>query len=309
MPFSGFFILLWRKIENMAKRQEGYPRMKLRTSYISTIVSITLVLYLLGILGVIVLHARKISVLVRENIGFTVFINDNVKEADIKLIQKNLDASKFVKSTEYIDKEKAAKILMTDLGEDFVSFLGYIPLLPSIDVRLKANYTNADSIAKIEQALLKNKQIKEVFYQKSLIEEVNENIKRVSYIILGISVLLLIISFALINNAIRLSVYSKRFIIKSMQLIGATQSFIRRPFIWNGIIQGLIGAALSIAALVGTLRFVHYRFSELINLNEIDLFLLLFAAVLVLGILITWLCTYLAVRKYLKIKTDYLYYF
>lgn len=309
MSFTGFFILLWRKTENMTKRQEGYPRMRLRTSYISTIVSIALVLYLLGILGIIVLHARKISILVRENIGFTVFINDNVKEADIKLIQKNLDASKFVKSTEYINKEKAAKILMQDLGEDFVSFLGYIPLLPSIEVHLKANYTNADSIAKIEQALLKNKQIKEVFYQKSLIEEVNENIKRVSYIILGISVLLLIISFALINNTIRLSVYSKRFIIKSMQLIGATQGFIRRPFIWHGITQGLIGAILSIGSLVLTIRFIHLRFPELINLNEIDLYLLLFLSVLLSGVLIAWICTYMAIRKYLKIKTDYLYYF
>lgn len=293
----------------MAIRQEGYPRMRLRTSYVSTIVSITLVLYLLGILGIIVLHARKISILVRENIGFTVFINDNVKEADIKLIQKNLDASKFVKSTEYIDKEKAAKILMQDLGEDFVSFLGYIPLLPSIDVRLKADYANPDSIAKIEKLLLQNKQIKEIFYQKSLIEEVNENIKKVSYIILGISVLLFIISFALINNTIRLSVYSKRFIIKSMQLIGATQGFIRRPFIWHGILQGIIGAVLSIIGLVFTIRFIHNRFPELINLNDIDLFLFLFISVLVGGILISWICTYLAVRKYLKIKTDYLYYF
>ena len=202
----------------------------LSTSYVSTIVGVVLVLYMLGLLGLIVMHAKKLSDYVKENIGFTIFLNEDVKDVDVIQLQKTLDARGYVKSTEFITKEKAATALQKDLGEDFVTFLGYNPLPASIDVRLSANFANSDSLEVLKTELLKNKNVKEVSYQKSLVTAVNENIRKISLIILGFSCLLLFIAIALINNTIRLSVYSKRFLIRTMQLIGATESFIRNLF-------------------------------------------------------------------------------
>jgi len=276
---------------------------------VSTIVGITLVLYVLGLLGLIIIQAKKISDFVKENIGFSVIVKDDVKEADIYQLQKTLDAADFVKQTEYITKEQAAEELKNDLGEDFISFLGYNPLLPSIEVKLKADYANNDSLEIIEQRLLKNDGIKEVIYQKSLVHLVNENISRLSVMLLAFSALFLFITIALINNTIRLAVYSKRFLIKSMQLVGATQSFIRKPFITKGIAQGIVAALLTIGFLVLSLYWGEKRFPELINLNEIDSYMYLFGLVLLTGIIITWISTFFAVRKYLKINSDYLYYY
>jgi len=292
----------------MAKQEVKFTKRRLRSSYITTIVSISLVLFLLGLLGLIGLHAKKLSDFVKENIGFSVIMKDGVKEARIIELQKYLDLADFVKSTEYITKEEAAEDLTKDLGEDFLGFLGYNPLLPSIDIRLEAEYANIDSLTIIEQQLITDPNVKEVFYQKSLVHLVNQNIKKISFVLLGFSVLLLVISIALINNTIRLSVYSKRFLIKSMQLVGATQYFIRKPFVINGIIHGLIAALIAIILLMGILYFSQKEIPEMINLQEIDLFLTLFGFVTLLGIIISWLSTYLAVRKYLRIKTDDLYF-
>ncbi len=286
-----------------------YNKRRLQTSYVSTVVGITLVLYVLGLLGLVIIQAKKISDFVKENIGFSVIVKDDVKEADIYQLQKTLDAADFVKQTEYITKEQAAEELKNDLGEDFISFLGYNPLLPSIEVKLKADYANNDSLEVIEQRLLKNEGIKEVIYQKSLVHLVNENISRLSIMLLAFSALFLFITIALINNTIRLAVYSKRFLIKSMQLVGATQSFIRKPFIGKGIAQGIFAALLTIGLLILSLYWGQKRFPDLINLHEIDSYMYLFSIVLMVGIIITWISTFFAVRKYLKINTDYLYYY
>jgi len=292
----------------MAANEDKYSKRKLKTSYFSTIVGITLVLYMLGLLGLIVMHAKKLSDYVKENIGFTVFFNDDVNEADIIQLQKSLDARAYIKSTEFITKEKAAKNLQKDLGEDFVGFLGYNPLSASVDVRLKADFANADSLTVLENELVKNKNVKEVSYQKSLVSMVNENLQKISFIILGFSCLLLIIAIALINNTIRLSVYSKRFLIRTMQLIGATEAFIRKPFLLKGTVQGIFGSVVAIVLLVLTLFFAQKEIPELQELQDAALFIKLFIFVTVLGIIISWISTYLAVRKYLKIKTDFLYY-
>ena len=292
----------------MAENEEKYSKRKLKTSYLSTIVGITLVLYMLGLLGLIVMHAKKLSDYVKENIGFTVFFNDDVNEADIIQLQKSLDARAYIKSTEFITKEKAAKNLQKDLGEDFVGFLGYNPLSASVDVRLKADFANADSLTVLENELVKNKNVKEVSYQKSLVTSVNENLQKISFIILGLSCLLLIIAIAMINNTIRLSVYSKRFLIRTMQLIGATEAFIRKPFLLKGTVQGIFGSVVAIVLLVLTLFFAQKEIPELQELQDAALFIKLFIFVTVLGIIISWISTYLAVRKYLKIKTDFLYY-
>jgi cell division transport system permease protein len=292
----------------MSKQEVRFSKRRLRSSYITTIVSISLVLFLLGLIGLIGLHAKKLSDYVKENIGFSIIIKEEVKEARIIELQKNLDLEEFVKSTEYITREQAAEDLTKELGEDFLGFLGYNPLLPSIDVRLVAEYANVDSLAIIEKSLMKNQDIKEVFYQKSLVHLVNKNLRKISIVLLGFSALLLLISIALINNTIRLSVYSKRFLIKSMQLVGATQYFIRKPFVLKGLLHGFIASLIAILLLSGILFFSQKEMPDMINLQEIDLFLSLFGIVIVLGLIISWLSTYFAVRKYLRIKTDDLYF-
>jgi len=293
----------------MARNDEAYARRRLTTAYISTVVSMILVLYMLGLFGLVLLHAKKLSNYVKENIGLTLMLNENVKQADIQLFQKTLDATEYVKSTKFISKENAAKDLQKELGEDFVGFLGYNPLSSSLELKVKANYANNDSLAKINSKLKQNKIITEVFYQKSLVDAINDNLKKISFFLLGFSSLLLIIAIALINNTIRLSVYSKRFLIKTMQLIGATQRFIRKPFMIKGIMQGVIGAIIAIVLLILTIGFAQKQLPELIDLQDIDLFLTLFVFVILLGIFLSWVSTYFAVRKYLKIKTDNLYYY
>ena len=260
----------------MADQEEKYARRRLQGSYITTVVSISLVLFMLGLLGLVILHTKKLS--------------------------------DYVKSTEYITKEEAAQQFKEELGEDFTNFLGYNPLLPTIEVRFNADYANNDSLAIIKDKILANSNVKEVWYQESLVDVVNSNVKKIGVIILGFSGLLLLISFALINNTIRLSVYSKRFIIRSMLLVGATRLFISKPFIWKGIIQGLAGAFIAIFLLAGLIYLSQKELPELINFQEIDLYLSLFGLVILLGIVITWFSNYFAVRKYIKIKTDNLYY-
>lgn len=291
----------------MAKAEEKFQKKRLRSSYFTVIVSISLVLFMLGLQGLMLLQARKLSNYVKENIGFTVILKDEVKDVDVARLQKSLDASKFVKSTEFVDKEKAAKELQADLGEDFVEFLGYNPLLASIDVHLDAGYANPDSLKWIETDLMQNPKVKEVFYQKNLVVLVNENIRKISIVLVAFSTLLLIIAIALINNSIRLAIYSRRFIIRSMQLVGATQGFIRRPFVWRGILNGVYGSIIAIGFLSGIIYYAQQEFPELIELEDQQIFLSLFGIVLLLGVLITWLSTGLAVRKYLRIKTDKLY--
>jgi cell division transport system permease protein len=291
----------------MASHKDKSSVRRLRTSYFTTVISISLVLFMLGLLGMIILNANKLSDHVKENISIAVILKDNAKEVEIIQLRKMLDASKFVKSTEYITKEEAAISLQKELGEDFVSFLGFNPLLSSLDVHLQASYANNDSISWIEKDLLANPRVKEVFYQKSLVDLVNENLKKISLVIVCFSSLLLIIAVALINNTIRLSIYSKRFIIKTMQLVGATRGFIRRPFVLAGILQGIYGALISIALLSGVIYVAQKEVPELIELQDVQLFASIFGIVLLIGILISWICTSFAVTKFLKLKTGDLY--
>ncbi|MBN2173970.1 MAG: hypothetical protein JW731_07555 [Bacteroidales bacterium] len=292
----------------MALQDEKYNRRRLQSSYLTSIVSISLVLFMLGLLGLIILHSKKLSDYVKENIGFSIIMKENVKEAGIIKLQKILDAKPYVKSTKYITREEAAKEFSKELGEDFSAFLGYNPLLPTIEVRFIASYANNDSLSIIKDKILENNNVKEVWYQESLVDVVNKNVRKISLFLLGFSGLLLFIAVALINNTIRLSVYSKRFIIRSMQLVGATHRFIRKPFILKGILQGLISAVIAILLLIGVIYLSMREIPELVNIRDIDLFLSLFGMVILLGIIIAYLSNYFAVRKYIRIKTDYLYY-
>lgn len=293
----------------MARKEEIIVGRRLKTSYISTVVSITLVLFVLGLLGLVIMHAHKISDHVKENIGISVILHENASAADISHLQKTLDIMPGVNSTEFISGEQAARQLVADLGEDFVAFLGYNPLNPIIEVRFKAGYANADSLAVFEAGLLKNRVVREVDYQKDLVHLVNENVRKISLVLLMFSSLLMVIAFALINNTIRLSVFSKRFLIKSMQLVGATQGFIRQPFVIKGIIQGIIGATLAIALLIFSLYTAQKHIPELVAFQDVKMLFSLFLLVIFLGIVISWISTHFAVKKYLKIKTDNLYFY
>lgn len=287
---------------------DKYSKRKLVGSSITTVVSLSLVLFMLGLLGIIILNTNKLSDNLKENIGIQIILNENAKEADIQHLTKMLDISDYVKSTEFITKEDAAKRLQEDLGEDFIDFLGYNPLLPSINVHVKAAYANTDSLSMIEKELVASKLVKEVIYQKSLVTMINENVKKISLVILIFSALLMTIALALINNTIRLSIYSKRFIIKTMQLVGATQGFVRRPFVLKGIKHGVYGATIAILMLIGVLYFAQKQLPELVELQDEKMLATLFGLVIILGIIISWISTSLAVRKYLRLKADDLYY-
>jgi cell division transport system permease protein len=291
----------------MIKRDERYQRRKLQSSKATALISIMLVLFMLGLLGLVVLHARKLSDYVRENIGFSIYMKEGVRESGIIQLQKTLDAAPFIKSTEYITPEQAAVELQEDLGEDFISFLGYNPLLPSIELKLKANYANPDSLEVIEKALLANPDVKEVYYQKDLVHMINRNIRRIGLVIMGFSALLLIIAVALINNTIRLSLHSRRFLIKTMQLVGATGWFISRPFLWKGIVQGMYAAFMALIFLGVILYFSQKEIPELVNLQDIGLILTLFGFVFLAGIILTYFSTFFALRRYLRARIDQLY--
>ena len=260
-----------------------------------------------GLLGLILVHAKNLSKYVKENIVLNIIVNDNVNEGDVLAMQKDLEKDPYVLRTEYISKELAAKNLKEDLGEDFVEYLGHNPLLPSIDVYLKEQYANTDSIQTFIQKSAKNSRVKEVVYQESLIDMVNKNIRIIGIVVLGFTIVLLIIAVALINNTIRLAIYSQRFLIKSMQLIGATKNFIRKPYLLYGIFHGLLGALIAILLLIFTLQFAQQQIPDLVFLRNWYEFGAIFLIVVALGIVISGFSTYFAVTKYLKAKSHSLY--
>ena len=292
----------------MKKRESGISRSRLRSSYLTSIISISLVLFLLGLVGFLLLNARKLSDHVKENIGFSIFLKENIREVDIIRLQKRLDAMPFVKSTDYVTKEEAAKEYQQELGEDFTGFLGYNPLPASIEVRFIASFANPDSIARIEKEILNWDEVSEVFYQKSLIHLVNDNIRKISLIILAFSGLLFLIALALINNTIRLSVYSKRFLIKTMQLVGATKAFIRRPFLKKSTTHGIYAAIIALLLLTAVIYFAQKELPGIVGFSDPEILAILFCSVIVLGIIFNWISTFFAVNKYLRMRSDDLYY-
>jgi cell division transport system permease protein len=282
-------------------------RRRLTTSYFTSVVSITLVLFLLGIAGILILNARKLSNYVKENIGISVYLKDDAREVDIFSLQKMLDAKKCVKETRYITREKAAEEYQKELGEDFVEFLGYNPLPSSIDVKLHAEYANPDSFAILQKDWLAYPQVADISYQKDLIYAVNLNINKISMSILILSILLFFIAVTLISNTIRLTVYSKRFIIRTMQLVGAHHRIIRRPFLIRGVSQGLVAALFAILLLSAAVYIIEKQLEGLYRFQDLQILGIVFGLILITGLLIAWISTYFSVNKYLKMKTDHLY--
>jgi cell division transport system permease protein len=291
----------------MEEFEDSSSAKKTKTIYISTVISIALVLLMTGLLGLILVHAKNLSNYVKENIVINVIVNEGAKEVDILALQKQTDTNPSVLKTQYVSKELAARNLTKDLGEDFVEFLGYNPLLSSIDVYMKADNANNASIESLQRQLSQNPLVKEVIYQKSLVDMVNQNIKLIGLVILAFASILLIIAVALINNTIRLAIYSQRFLIKSMQLVGATKGFIRKPFINFGILHGMLAGLIAIILLLLTLFLAQQEVPELIILRNWFEFSIVFIGVIGIGILISGLSTYFAVSKYLDQKIYDLY--
>ena len=282
----------------------SYFDMQFVTSSIST----TLVLLLLGLVVFFVLGAHNLSVYVKENINFSILISDDMKESDILKLQKKLDKEPFVKATEYISKKQALREQTEAMGTDPQEFLGYNPFTASIEVKLHSDYANSDSIVKIEKKIKKNTNIQEVLYQKDLIDAVNDNIRNISLMLLGLAVILTFISFALINNTIRLTIYSKPFLIHTKKQVGASWSFIRRPFLRRNFWIGVLSAVIADAVLWGAAYWLVSYEPELIRVITPDVMLLVSVSVLIFGVLITWLCALLSINKYLKMKAGTLYY-
>lgn len=292
----------------MNKRGSELTKTKLRSSYLTLVISVSLVLFLIGILGLLLINARELSDYLRESLSFSIMLDDQAKEADIRMLQKDLDAKPYVKSTEYVSKDAAAEKMKEELGEDFISFLGDNPLPPTIDVYLYAGYTNPDSVALIEKYVTEYPFVNEVYVNESLLVKINENIRRISLFLLVLSSFLFLISVTIINNTIRLSIYSKRFLIRTMQLVGATGAFIRKPFLMRSIYHGVIAALIAMGLLMALIFFIEKEFFVLFSSRSLQLLALLGVFLVIAGILINVLSTYLSVNRYLSISEDKLYY-
>jgi cell division transport system permease protein len=292
----------------MSTSFEKYQKRRLISSYFSVVISIALVLFLLGMLGLLVLNTKKVADHFKEQIALTVYLKDNAKEVEIEQLKKSLAMADYTKSSTYVSKEQAAEEHSKEIGEDFMEFLGYNPLQNSIDVYMNADFVSGEQVDEIAAELTSKNFVDEVVYDKPLIALLNENVKKISFWVLIASGVFTFIAVLLINSSIRLSVYSKRFIIKTMQMVGATKGFIRRPFIWQSVKLGMIGAIIALIGMAGALYYLNSSFPELSLTSDVKLIAALFIGVFVMGILITWLSTFFATSRFLNLKTDELYY-
>ena len=291
----------------MASSFENYNKRRLISSYFSVVLSIFLVLFLLGTLGLFVINSKKISDDFKENIPMTVFFNNSATDSVINSFDVELKNAKFIKDYAFVHKDSAAKNNVDIVGKDFMEFLGFNPLQNSFDIHLKGDYVNSVSINKIERSFRKNEMVTEIIYDKQLVDLVNNNVKEISFWILIVSGVLTIVAMLLINSSLRLSVYSHRFTIKTMQMVGATKSFIRKPFIWTSIKLGLIGSALAIIGLIGVVVYVDGLFPSLGIAKDYTSIGIVILGVLSVGIIITSISTYFATQRFLNLKTDDLY--
>lgn len=292
----------------MSTSFEKHQKRRLISSYFSVVTSIALVLFLLGMLGLLVLNAKSISDNFKEQVVLTIYLEDTSKGVEIKQLEKSLTFSEYVKQTEFVSKESAADFMKLEYGEDFLDDIGYNPLKNSIQVNLKADYVTARRLDSISESILKKNFVEDIKYDKDLVSLMNSNVKKISFWILIISVIFTAIAVLLINSSIRLAVYSKRFSIKTMQMVGATKKFIRRPFICRSVRLGIIGSLIAVSAMGIALYYLNIAFPEFqMTKNKVSTGTL-FASIFLIGILITWWSTFFATQRFLNLKTDQLYY-
>ena len=287
---------------------EKYQKRRLRSSYFSVIVSIALVLFLVGVLGLIVLKTKSITSHFKEKVAISIFLKDNIKSKDLEIFQAELKKAEYTKSVKYVSKDEAAKIYSEEVGENFMEFLGENPLKNSIEISLKSDFVTPEEMEKIEKNLLIRSIVAEVVYDKPLIELITKNVNKFSFWMLLISAVFTLIAVVLINSSIRLSVYSKRFTIKTMQMVGATKGFIRKPFIWKFIKLGIAGAILAIICVVAFAAYISRVIPEIELLTDVKLYGILCGFIIALGIFITWISTFFATQRFLNLRTDELYY-
>jgi len=292
----------------MSNKFDSYQKRRLTSSYISVVISIALVLFMVGFLGLIVLKSTKVANFVKEKVAITLFIKDNVTQKQIKTFRESLLEEEFTKKAVYTSKEQAAKKYSEEIGEDFLQFLGENPLKNGVDIYLKADYVTPEKVAELEERFSKNAFVADVSYDKPLINLLTKNIKRISFWLLVLSSFFGLIAMILINSSIRLSIYSKRFNIKTMQMVGATKSFIRKPFIWRSIKLGLFGAFLALIALAVVVYYLDQFIPSLDFLNDYATLGYIAGGVILSALIITWISTFFATQRFLNLQTDELYY-
>jgi len=278
-----------------------------RNSRFSTVISISLSLFITGMLGVLLLHAHKLGTYVRENIEVSLILKPETDSVEAAQFLKNLQASPAIRSAVYISKEEAVKLLQQDLGEDFINFLGYNPLYGSIELSFNAGFTDELMIRRFVDSMRNQPLVSEVQYQPSLVDSINRNVRTISWILLGFSILLVLVAIALINNTIRISLYARRLLIKSMLLVGATKGFILKPFLVKSIWNGLVSGVIAIVLLSGLLYFATLKIPELGLIQDLTLVGYVAAGLILFGMLLSFICTWLAVNRYLRYRTTQLY--
>ncbi len=292
----------------MSSSFEKYQKRRLISSYFSVVISISLVLFLLGLLGLLVLNSKKVADYFKEQIAITVFLKDSAKEVEITQLKQSLALAEYTKSATFVSKEDAAKEHQETLGENFIEYLGENPLQNSIDVYILADYVTPQKMEEITNELKGKNFVDDVIYDKPLIAQLTENVKRISFWVLVISGIFTFIAVLLINSSIRLSIYAKRFTIKTMQMVGATKKFIRQPFVWKSVRFGIIGAIVAMIGMGLVLYYLNQSFPQLQLLGDPVLLAILFVFILLMGILITWISTFIATQRFLNLRTDDLYY-
>jgi cell division transport system permease protein len=296
-----------KEIDQVVSKQEGKIRKRRKVSYLPSVISIALVLFMLGLFGIILINGKKLSDHIRENFQLTVFFNKEVSEADALRVQKEIKRKEYTKEAKYVSKDEAAKQFAQEIGQDFVSFLGFNPLLPSVELFVRSSYATADKVKTIDTDLRRYKEVQDVVYQRSILDEINENAKTIGTILVSLSFLFLLIAVTLINNTIRLNLYARRFIIKSMQMVGATHGFIIRPFMIRSLLHGLYGGILACLLLGGVLYVTPVWIEKINLLYDTTEFAILFVVVIIAGIVISMISSMISTNHYLKLKIDDLY--
>ncbi len=292
----------------MASSFEKYQKRRLISSYFSVVISISLVLFLLGLLGLLVLNSKRVADYFKEQISVTIFLKNDAKEIEVTQLKQSLALAEYTKSAEYISKEQAAEEHSVTIGENFTDYLGYNPLQNSIDVHLIADFVTPELIEEITTEINNKDFVDDVVYDKPLIAKLTENVKKISFWVLIVSSVFLFIAVLLINSSIRLSVYAKRFTIKTMQMVGATKTFIRRPFIWRSVRLGIIGSIIAMMGMGVVLYYLNISFAELKLIEDKIVLIALFGFIFFMGIFITWISTFIATQRFLNLQTDELYY-
>lgn len=287
---------------------DQYQQNRLRSSYLYVVLSIALVLFVLGLLGILVLQSNVLAKHFKEQVSMNIFLNDDISKAEIQKFQKKLTEKVYVKTIHYISKDSAAQMMEQELGEDFLQFLGTNPLKQTLEMHLKSEYVTLDSVAKIRKDIGSNPYIYEISYDEIHIDKLDRNIEKITLWVLVLSGILTMIAVLLINSTIRLSIYSKRFTIKTMQMVGATKNFIRKPFIITGIKLGIAGSVLAIIALYVLAIYFEKQIPDVKITQQYDILAIVFGGILILGIVITGISTYFATRRFLNLRTEELYY-